>query len=121
MGSSHSHKLINVCKDLVPFEEVDCNMTNDVRLAGVGTEVEANYSCSAHGAKRRICKALLSSLKFKKVKRSHQIGCQLDSNKDIVSGNGEIDDACFVGCSWALIEMNLWLKFPLVIFWAVAM
>ncbi|RVW36015.1 PAX-interacting protein 1 [Vitis vinifera] len=52
-GSFHNHESINVCRDLVPFEEVDCNnMTNDVRLTGVGTDVEANCSCSAHGAKR---------------------------------------------------------------------
>ena len=74
-------------------------MTTDVRLAGVGTDVEVNCSCSARGAKRRIWEASLSSLKSKKVKGSHQIGCQLDCNWDIVSGNGKIDDACFVGCS----------------------
>uniref|UniRef100_F6HLN0 PAX-interacting protein 1 n=1 Tax=Vitis vinifera TaxID=29760 RepID=F6HLN0_VITVI len=99
-GSFHNHESINVCRDLVPFEEVDCNnMTNDVRLTGVGTDVEANCSCSAHGAKKRVWEASLSSLKSKKVKGSHQIGCQLDSNWDIVSGNGKIDNVCFVGCS----------------------
>ena len=74
-------------------------MTNDVRSTGVGTDVEANCSCSAHGAKKRVWEASLSSLKSKKVKGSHQIGCQLDSNWDIVSGNGKIDNVCFVGCS----------------------
>ncbi|KAL6336906.1 hypothetical protein AAG906_036220 [Vitis piasezkii] len=84
-GSFHNHESINVCRDLVPFEEVDCNnMTNDVRLTGVGTDVEANCSCSAHGAKKRVWEASLSSLKF-------QLG--------YCFGNGKIDNVCFVGCS----------------------
>lgn len=73
-------------------------MTTDVRLAGVGTDDEANCSCSAPGVKKRIWEASLSSLKSKKVKGSHQICYQLDSNWDIVSGNGKIDNACFGGC-----------------------
>ena len=51
---SYSHDSINVCRDLVPFEEVDCNMASDVRVTGVRTDVEANCSCYAHGAKKRV-------------------------------------------------------------------
>ena len=63
-GSFHNHESIDVCRDLVPLEQ--CGQC--VRLTGVGNDVEANYSYSAHGAKKRVWEALLSSLKSIKSK-----------------------------------------------------
>lgn len=84
----------------MPLGKVDCyNMASDEGLTGVRIDAEANCSCSAHCAQKRVWEASLSSLKSKKVKGSHQIFCPLDSSWDCVSGNGKIDDASFVGCS----------------------
>ena len=55
------------------------------------------------------------------MKESHQIGCQLGSNWDIVSGNGKIDNACFAGCSLGATRNESLAEFSLGIFWPGAM
>ena len=68
--------------DLVPFAGADGNkMVVGEELSKIGVEHNAKHcSCSTQGAKKRVWEASLSSLKSKKIKGSHSIDYQLDSN-----------------------------------------
>ncbi|XP_062167869.1 uncharacterized protein LOC133874051 [Alnus glutinosa] len=78
----------------------DCNkMTGGAELSKKGADPNVKHcSCSTQGAKRRVWEASLSSLKSKKVKGSHSIDCQVDSNCGLALGSVE-NDSCFQGCS----------------------
>uniref|UniRef100_A0A2N9IL67 BRCT domain-containing protein n=1 Tax=Fagus sylvatica TaxID=28930 RepID=A0A2N9IL67_FAGSY len=64
-------------------------------LSKIGAEHNAKHcSCSTKGAKKRVWEASLSSLKSKKIKGSHSIDCQLDSNFGIaLESDGNL--SCF--------------------------
>ncbi|KAE8098705.1 hypothetical protein FH972_016749 [Carpinus fangiana] len=78
----------------------DCNkMAGDLELSKKGADPNLKHcSCSTQGAKRRVWEASLSSLKSKKVKGSHSIDCQIDSNCGLALGSVE-NGSCFQGCS----------------------
>lgn len=87
-------------KDPLSFAGADCNkMTGGAELSKKGADPNVKHcSCSTQGAKRRVWEASLSSLKSKKVKGSHSIDCQVDSNCGLALGSVE-NDSCFQGCS----------------------
>jgi hypothetical protein len=87
-------------KDPRSFAGADCNkMAGDPELSKKGADPNLKHcSCSTQGAKRRVWEASLSSLKSKKVKGSHSIDCQIDSNCGLALGSVE-NGSCFRGCS----------------------
>ncbi|BBH07257.1 N-acetyltransferase [Prunus dulcis] len=72
----------------------------EVFTSGVDADVR-HCSCSKQVscAKRKVWKASMSSLKSKKVKGSHQVGCQSESNFSLVSET-DGSDSCLRGCSF---------------------
>ncbi|XP_010273312.1 PREDICTED: uncharacterized protein LOC104608888 isoform X2 [Nelumbo nucifera] len=110
-GSSSSDFVKN-CMDVVLWD--DCkNTTIAPEAAETGDGTDVKYcSCSRQGAKKRVWEASLSSLKSKKVKGGHHIGCHLDSNWELVSENGRGNDSSVGGYSLGtsvdktLVEVN---------------
>ena len=69
-------------------------------------------SCSTQGSgAKRVWEASLSSLKSKKVKGSHVVGCQSGSNWAIVSETVR-DDSCYYTCPSVATENNSLARLP---------
>ncbi|XP_043725238.1 uncharacterized protein LOC122671851 isoform X2 [Telopea speciosissima] len=112
-GSHPRHDLVESCADFVPLKGVNCKVT-DIG-SGVATSGDAcikNCSCSGQGARKRDWEASLSSLKSKKIKGSHHIDCQLESNWDPICEQDRGNRFSINGCSMVasrgklLVEVN---------------
>ncbi|XP_038972881.1 uncharacterized protein LOC103695462 isoform X2 [Phoenix dactylifera] len=71
------------CTNLVPLNNVGCN-GNEVDLGVAENEFDTDGRCSlGQRVKRQIWEATLSSLKSKRIRGGHLIGCCQESNQDI--------------------------------------
>ncbi|XP_016651510.1 PREDICTED: uncharacterized protein LOC103339295 [Prunus mume] len=100
---SQCRETMQCIRDPVPLIKEDSSKfvsAAEVFTSGVDADVR-HCSCSKQVscAKRKVWEASMSSLKSKKVKGSHQVGCQSESNFSLVSET-DGSDSCLRGCSF---------------------
>ncbi|PQM34498.1 uncharacterized protein Pyn_09296 [Prunus yedoensis var. nudiflora] len=100
---SQCRETMQCIRDPVPLIREDSSKfvsAAEVFTSGVDADVR-HCSCSKQVscAKRKVWEASMSSLKSKKVKGSHQVGCQSESNFSLVSET-DGSDSCLQGCSF---------------------
>ena len=96
--------MVPACAKLVALNNVGCN-SNGADLGQAENEYDTDGRCSlGQGVKRQIWEATLSSLKSKRIRGGHLIGCCQESNQDIVC------ESCSLGNSGCEQSVRAFLK-----------
>ncbi|XP_073114005.1 uncharacterized protein [Elaeis guineensis] len=96
--------MVPACAKLVALNNVGCH-SNGADLGQAENEYDTDGRCSlGQGVKRQIWEATLSSLKSKRIRGGHLIGCCQESNQDIVC------ESCSLGNSGCEQSVRAFLK-----------